>query len=96
MHTAINYYTPQRYREELNIRLFYFILNLIPKVDSQEENRLVILRSQLCNYAHNLLAVKILLAWREGKYSPLKNHEMTIVQKWKAVVHAFAQKAISD
>lgn len=93
---AINNYTPRKYREELNTRLFYFIIRLISQVNPKDENRLIILKSQLCIYAHSLIAVKILLAWREGKYSPLQNHEMTIIQKWKAVVHAFEQKHISE
>lgn len=36
------------------------------------------------------------MAWREGRYTPLKNHEMTVVQKWKCVVRAFEQKQISN
>jgi len=57
---------------------------------------LVILRNQLFNYGGSLVATRILLAWRNKKYSPLAEHEMTVVQKWKVVVHAFSQKEISD
>lgn len=64
INTSINTYTPRRYREELNARIFYFILNLLPKINKCEQNRLVILRSQLTNFADSYLSVKILLAWR--------------------------------
>lgn len=93
---AINTYTPIKYRDELNTRLFYFILNLIPTVKKEEENRLVILKSQLCNYTHTEIATRILLAWRARKYSPLAHHRMTLVQKWKAVTSAFTLKGLTS
>lgn len=67
-YNSINVFTPRKYRMELNTRMFYFILNLIPQIDSQQENRLIVLRQSLCDFAFGELAVRILLAWREGKY----------------------------
>ena len=95
-YAAINVYTPRKYRVEMNTRIFYFILNLIPQIDSKQENRLIVLRQKLCEFASAEVAVKILLAWRQGKYEPLKAHQITLGQEWITVKKAFGQKHISQ
>ena len=51
--SAINTYTPRKLRKELNERLFTFLLNLIKKIDPCQENRLVIARAKLCQFARS-------------------------------------------
>lgn len=93
---SISQYTPIKYREELNTRLFYFILDLIPKIPKEKENRMVILRQKLVQYAQSELAVRILIAWNNDSYAALKDHQMSTVQKWSTVVKAFTQRGIDQ
>jgi hypothetical protein len=66
LYTAINIYTPRKYREELNQQAFDFLLSLVPKIPQDQENRLVIVRSKIAQYATSEKSKQILLQWRKG------------------------------
>jgi hypothetical protein len=89
VHTAINHYTPQSKREELNSRMFKFIYDLIPKVHPDQQNRIVILKSKLVNFAYTNEEKTLLLDWMNDKDANLKDHPMTVGQRWSTVVKAF-------
>lgn len=36
VHTAINVYSPEKYRSELNSQMFKYIYNLIPKIPKEQ------------------------------------------------------------
>lgn len=71
-------------------------MDLIPKISKDQENRLVILRQKLVQYAHSELAVRIMLAWKKNSYAPLHGHTMSVGQQWSTVVKAFAQSGIDQ
>lgn len=95
VHTAINHYTPQREREPLNSRMFKFIYNLIPNVHQDQQNRIVILKGKLVNFAYTNEEKKLLIEWMKGNDANLKDHPMTIGQKWSTVVKAFTLPDLS-
>lgn len=66
IHSSINTYTPIKYREELNEKMFNYILGLIPKIGQDEKNRLIALRSKLPSFATSQSAKKKLLQWYQG------------------------------
>lgn len=66
IHTAINTYTPIKFREEQSDRMFNYILSWIPKIGENQKNRLIALRSKLPSFASSPAAKKILLQWYNG------------------------------
>ena len=95
IHTAINTYTPIKFREEQSDRMFNYILSWIPKIGENQKNRLIALRSKLPSFASSPAAKKILLQWYNGTLEELKGHEMTVGQQWSTVVKAFTLKDLS-
>jgi hypothetical protein len=95
IHTAINTYTPIKFREEQSDRMFNYILSWIPKIGENQKNRLIALRSKLPSFASSQAAKKILLQWYNGTLEELKGHEMTVGQQWSTVVKAFTLKDLS-
>jgi hypothetical protein len=93
IHDSINTYTPIKFREELNDRMFNYILNLIPKIGENQKNRLIALKSKLPSFSHSQGAKKKLLQWHQGTLEELKGQELTVGQQWSAVAKAFT---ISD
>lgn len=69
--------------------MFKFIYNLIPNIPKEQENRIVILKGKLVNFATSDQEKNILLNWKDGKDENLKAFPMTVGQKWTAVVKAF-------
>jgi len=65
---------------------------LIPTISADKQNRIVILNDKLVSFAFQPLEIKILLNWRNKQEHILKNHEMTIGQKWSTVVKAYTLK----
>ena len=55
----------------------------------------MILKSKLPNFATNDSNKKFLLEWKDGKVEVLKNHPMTVGQKWSTVVKAFTLPDLS-
>lgn len=95
VHTAINTYTPEKFRGELNSKMFTFIYNLIPAIPKEQQNRIVILRSKLPSFAYTEPEIKTLISWRAGTEEHLKGHDMTVGQKWSTVVKAFTLKTLT-
>lgn len=93
---AINRYTPSQFRKELRTRMFYLILELIPRVPEGQENRLIVLMQKLVDFAEGEIAVNILLSWKRGEYAPLANRVITIGQEWSVVEKVCSQKHISQ
>ena len=89
VHTSINHYTPLKERAPLNSKMFRYIYELIPQIPQTQQNRSVILTNKLVSFAYTNEEKKILLDWRAGKDENLKQHPMTIGQKWSTVVKAF-------
>ena len=89
LNASINTYTPIPLRSDLNTTVFDFIYKLIPQVPKEQQNRIVILKSKLPSFAHSDKHKKMLLDWKDGKDDNLKEHSMTVGQKWSAVVKAF-------
>ena len=75
--------------------MFKYIYELIPQVPKEQQNRIIILKNKLVSFACTNEEMKLLLAWREGKDKVLKEHAMTIGQKWSAVVKAFTLNELS-
>jgi aminopeptidase N len=94
VNAAINSYTPEKYRDELNSSMFRFIYNLIPETQDQQ-NRLTILKGKLTSFAKNEEDKKTILKWKNGQDENLKGVEMTVGQKWSAVVKAFTLTTLS-
>lgn len=89
VHTSINTYTPIKFREVLNDKMFDYILGLIPKVGEDQKNRLIALRGKLPSFANSQQSKKRLLQWYQGTLDELKGHQLTVGQQWSAVVKAF-------
>lgn len=51
VHTAINTYTPEKFREELNSTMFKFTYSLLTTLDKEQQNRLTILKGKLLSFA---------------------------------------------
>lgn len=66
VHASINTYTPLKFREELNDRMFNYILGLTPKIGENQKNRLIALKSKLPSFAQSQSAKKKLLQWYQG------------------------------
>ena len=92
---SINSYTPIPLRGDLNAAMFKFIYELIPKIPAAQQNRIVILKSKLPNFAHSNEHKKVLLLWKDGQDPNLKDYPMTVGQKWSAVVKAFTLPDLS-
>jgi aminopeptidase N len=88
-HTAINHYTPKKERDALNSTMFSYIYDLIPKIPADQQNRIVILKSKLISFAYTNEEKQILLNWMNGQDQNLKDHPMTVGQRWSTVVKAF-------
>lgn len=95
VHTAINTYTPEKFRSELNSKMFNYIYKLIPNIPAEQQNRIVILKGKLVSFAYTGEEIRTLLSWKDGKDEVLKTHPMTVGQKWSAVVKAFTLKDLS-
>jgi len=93
VHASINTYTPIKLREELNDRMFNYILGLIPKIGENQKNRLIALKSKLSSFAQSQVAKKKFLQWYQGTLEELKGQDLTVGQQWSAVAKAFT---ISD
>ena len=89
VHASINTYTPIKFREELNGRMFNYILTWIPKIGENQKNRLIALRSKLPSFANYQAAKKKLLQWYHGTLEELKGHDMTVGQQWSTIAKAF-------
>jgi aminopeptidase N len=92
IHAAITSYTPIPYRQELGDIAFNLLLDLLKSTSSDNKNRIVILKSKLTSFAFSDANKKVLIDWRVGKFELLKEHPMTVVQEWSAVVSAFTLK----
>lgn len=92
---AINTYTPEKFRPELNAKMFNYIYELLPKLPKEQHNRLTILQGKLATFAKRDEDKKLLLRWRKNEDENLKGIEMTVGQKWSAVVKAFTIKDLS-
>ena len=51
VHTSINTYTPEKYRKELNSKMFSFIFNLLTSLKPEQKNRITILKGKLVTFA---------------------------------------------
>ena len=74
--------------------MFLFIYSLLPKTQDQN-NRLTILKNKLPKFATHEEDKITLLKWKDNQDSPLKGIEMTVGQKWSAVVKAFTLKTLT-
>jgi len=75
--------------------MFKYIYELLPKLPKEQHNRLTILQSKLPSFAKRDEDKKILLKWRKNEDENLKGIQMTIGQKWSAVVKAFTIRDLS-
>ena len=72
---AINTYTPIKLRNELNDKVFNFVLNLLTDaLIKLGENRLVVLKEKLVRFAQTNDTTKVVLSWLKGEYEQLKAH----------------------
>lgn len=72
---SINTYTPIKYRNGLNDKVFDFVLNLL--ADSTlnlSPNRLVVLKNKLLSFAQSENATQVILSWFRGQNEKLKAH----------------------
>lgn len=95
VNASINTYTPRKFREELNVKMFQFVYDLISQTPPGQENRITILKSKLVTFAVTDKEKRLLLAWRQNQDEKLKGIEMTVGQKWSTVVKAFTIKDLS-
>lgn len=72
VHAAINTYTPEKYRQELNSKMFKYIYHLITLIPKEQDNRIVILKGKLVSFAYTEEEIKILLSWRNNEDATLK------------------------
>lgn len=91
---AIDAYTPEKYREELNSRMFKFIYEWIGKC-KDESNRLTILKNKLLNFATSEEHKKVIISWKAGADEGLKGIEMSGAHKWRTVAKAFTLSSLS-
>lgn len=64
-------------------------MNLIPKINEDQKNRLIALKSKLASFAQSQTAKKTFLKWYQGTLDELKGHDLTVGQQWSAVAKAF-------
>ncbi len=76
--------------------MFKYIHNLITVIPKEQENRIVILKGKLVSFAYTEEEIKTLLNWKNNADATLKEHPMTIGQKWSAVVKAFTLKSLTN
>lgn len=69
--------------------MFKYIYDLIPKIPADQQNRIVILKGKLVNFAYTNEEKHLLLRWMNDQDENLKAHPMTVGQKWSTVVKAF-------
>jgi len=86
---AIQSYTPSKFRGELYDKMFNFVIDILHTIDEKEENRIVILKARVCNFAQTPTTKQKVVDWRDKKYPALEKYEMSIGHQWKAVVKAF-------
>ena len=65
VHAAIDAYTPEKYREELNGKVFKFVYEMMGKSKGQA-NRLTILKTKLVNFATADESKKIVISWMKN------------------------------
>ena len=82
---CITYFTPIKYRKELFTRIFYFVLQFLQEVPSSQENRAIILKSNLIKFATSDISISILLKWLQNRYEPLKSHAISPKMKWEII-----------
>lgn len=75
--------------------MFKYIFDLIPKVHPDQQNRIVILKSKLVNFAYTDEEKELLLRWMRDEEPSLKSHPMTVGQRWSTVVKAFTLPKLS-
>jgi hypothetical protein len=75
--------------------MFKYIYNLIGLTPKEQQNRIVILKGKLVNFAETEKDITTLLNWRKGEDYILKNHKMTVGQKWSTVVKAFTLNSLT-
>lgn len=68
MNAAISSYTPSPFRENLANQVFNLILDLIKNTPKEQENRLVILKNKLTNFAFSDENKRLLLKWWEKEF----------------------------
>lgn len=93
--TAINTYTPEKFRPELNSKMFDFIYKLLPELPKDNQNRITILKGKLVNFAKTDEQKLTLLRWKRKEEKHLEEFEMSVGQKWSTVVKAFTVKSLS-
>lgn len=86
---------PKELREEQSDKMFNFILDLIPKIKAEDNNRLIALRGKLLSFASSQKAKQTVLEWHQGKLETLKGHDLTIGQKWTVVAKSFTMQNLS-
>jgi hypothetical protein len=69
--------------------MFRYIYDLIPKIPADQQNRIVILKGKIISFAYTNEEKQILLNWMNGQDQNLKDHPMTVGQRWSTVVKAF-------
>lgn len=74
VHAAINTYTPEKFRKELNSKMYQFIFELIPKIPENQQNRIVILKGKLLSFAYSEDEIKQMISWQHGELEHLKKH----------------------
>lgn len=64
LNTSVNTYTPLKMRDELNNKVFDFILGILAgDCKGLDENRVVVLKEKLVAFAKTDKATKVLLSW---------------------------------
>ena len=92
---AINTYTPEKFREELNSKMYSYIYNLTTSLSADKQNRITIIKGKLVKFAKTEEEKAMLLRWRKGEEEKLKDIPMTVGQKWSTVSKAFTMKGLS-
>lgn len=75
--------------------MFKFIYNLIGQTSQDKANRITILQNKLVSFATTEDTKRIVLNWKNNQDENLKGVQMTIGQKWRAVVKAFTMNSLS-
>lgn len=93
--TAIDLYTPSKFRSKLHDSIFSFIYGLLPTLPAERENRITILKSKMNNFSvseESILTMVKLLKNQDEKFKDIK---MIGIQRWSTATLAFTINSLT-
>jgi len=92
---AVEYYTPSKARSLFRYKLFDLTYKLLAQTSPSNDNRIVLPKEKLIEFADDDRHIEILFHWFHGKHEPLNEIKLTSQNKWSIVVKAYRFKKLT-